>query len=337
MLARAARGPEPKVRVAFYVVAGLVAVVVAALAGVIAFDRPSRPPPLASISKPFAGVDYRDLPAEQRYRARDGTSLTYRVYPGTGDAVIVLIHGSSGTSADVHPLAKALRDTGASVYVPDLRGHAGLGRSGDVDYVGQLEDDLADLVAPLRQAHPGAPFTLIGFSSGGGFVLRVIGGADENLFDRFVMISPALPPGSPTLRPLAGGWVSVAVPRAVALSLLSRIGITGFDGLSIVGFATPPQVQGLTSFYSFRMAVDFAAPRDYRARLARSRKPAVLLVGGADELFFPDRFAPLLQPVRPDLRVIVVPDTGHIGMTVSPAGIAAVRKAYLDLGASATK
>ena len=218
--------------------------------------------------------------------------------------------------------------------MPDLRGHAGLGRSGDVDYIGQLEDDLADLLAPLRQAHPKAGVTLIGFSSGGGFVLRVIGGADENLFDRFIMISPVLPPGSPTIRP-HGGWVSVALPRTVALAILNRMGIDWFNGSRIIGFATPPQAKGLTSFYSFRMADDFAAPRDYLARLARSTKPAVLLVGGADELFFPDRFAPLVHPARPDMRVTIVPDTGHIGVTVSPAGIAAVRKAYLDLSAPA--
>jgi non-heme chloroperoxidase len=320
-------------RMALYVVAGLVVVVLAVVAGIIAFDSPSRPPPLASISNPFATVDFSDLPPPLQYRARDGTNLTYRVYPGTSGQIVVLIHGSSGSSTDMHPLAKALRDAGASVYVPDLRGHAGLGRSGDVDYIGQLEDDLADLVGPLHQAHPRAGFTLIGFSSGGGFVLRVMGSADENLFDQFIMISPALPPGSPTLRPRTGGWVSVALPRTVALAILNRIGIDWFDGLRIVGFATPPHVKGLTSFYSFRMAVDFGAPRDYLARLARSTKPVALLVGGADELFFPDRFAPLMKPARPDMRVTIVPDAGHIGMTVSPAGVAAVRKAYLDLRA----
>jgi hypothetical protein len=50
---------------------------------------------------------------------------------------------------------------------------------------------------------------------------------------------------------------------------------------------------------------------------------AQLLVGA--ELFFPDRFAPLLKPVRPDLKITMVPGIGHIGMTVTPEGIAAVR------------
>ena len=92
---------------ALYIVAGLVVVVVAAFAGVVAFNTPSRPPPLASISNPFAAIDFSDLPLQREYRARDGTSLTYRAYPSNGEQIVVLIHGSSGSSMDMHPLAKA--------------------------------------------------------------------------------------------------------------------------------------------------------------------------------------------------------------------------------------
>jgi alpha-beta hydrolase superfamily lysophospholipase len=316
--------------------AGLIVVVLGGLGGVLAFDAPAKPPPLASISEPFAGVDFSDLPTVQTYTARDGTKLGYRVYEGSGAQVVVLIHGSSDDGAGMHPLAKALRDSGASVYVPVVRGHGNFGRNGDIDYIGQLEDDLADFVAVLRPLHPNASFSLIGFSSGGGFVLRVIGAPDEKLFDRFVMISPALPQDAPTIRPNTGGWVSVAKPRIIALALLNRLGIRWFNGLPIVTFATPPTVPNLTSVYSFRLAVDFGAPRDYLAALGRSAKPAALLVGGSDELFFPDRFATLFKSARPDLPVTIVPGIGHIGMTVSPDGIAAVRNSFLS-GAKANE
>ena len=316
--------------------AGLIVVVLGALGGVLAFDAPVKPPPLASVSEPFADVDFSDLPAVRTYAARDGAKLGYRVYEGGGAQVVVLIHGSSDDGAGMHPLAKALRDAGASVYVPVLRGHGHSGRNGDIDYIGQLEDDLADFVAVLRPLHPNASFSLIGFSSGGGFVLRVIATPDEKLFDRFIMISPALPPGAPTIRPDTGGWVSVAKPRIIALAMLNRLGIDWFNGLPIVAFATSPKAPNLTSVYSFRLAVDFGAPRDYLAALGRSTKPAALLVGGSDELFFPDRFAPLFRSARPDLPITIVPGIGHIGMTVTPAGIAAVRKSFLDLTAAAS-
>jgi pimeloyl-ACP methyl ester carboxylesterase len=315
---------------------GIIVIGFGTLGAVLAFDAPVQPPPLASVSEPFAKVDFSDLPAIRTFPARDGTKLGYRVYESGGTQAVVLIHGSSDDGAGLHPLAKALRDAGASVYVPVLRGHGNFGHSGDIDYIGQLEDDLADFVAVLRPLHPGSSFSLIGFSSGGGFVLGVIATPDEKLFDRFVMISPALPPGSPTIRPDTGGWVSVAKPRIIVLALLNRLGVGWFNGLPIVAFATSPKAPNLTGVYSFRLAVDFGAPRDYLAALGRSKKPTALLVGGSDELFFPDRFAPLLKPARPYLPITIVPGIGHIGMTVTPEGIAAVRKSFLELTALPT-
>ena len=322
-------------RVALCGLIGLIVVVLCAIGGILVFDAPAKPSPLASISDPFAAVDFSDLPPVQTYAARDKTKLSYRVYQGGAQQVVVLIHGSSDNGNGMHPLAKALRDAGATVYVPGLRGHGHSGRSGDIDYIGQLEDDLADFVEVLRPLHPHASFSLIGFSSGGGFVLHAMAGRDEELFDRFIMISPVLPPGAPTLRPATGGWVSLALPRIIVLSVLNRVGIDWFNGLPIFALATAPDVPDLTSVYSFRLAVDFGAPRDYLAALARSTKPATVLVGGADELFYSDRFAPLLQAARPDLPVIVVPGVGHIGMTVAPTGINAVRKSFLELTSSA--
>lgn len=312
--------------------AGFFVLALAGLLGVVLFDEPTKPPPLASISDPFAGVDYSDLPPLLTYAARDGVKLGYRVYDGGGAQVAVLVHGSSDDGTGVHVLAKALRDTGATVYVPVVRGHGGFGRSGDLDYIGQLEDDLADLSALDRPLHPNASHTLIGFSSGGGFVLRAITGPDEKLFDRFILISPVLPPEAPTVRPGTGGWVSVALPRIIALAILNQVGIKWFNGLPAIALATSPKATHLTSVYSFRMIVDFAAPRgDFLAGLRATAKPAALLVGSADELFYAERFEPLFKAVRPDLKFTMVPDVGHIGMTVAPAGIAAVRTAFVDL------
>jgi hypothetical protein len=98
------------VRKMLWLFVGIIVVVLGALGAVLAFDVPVKPPPLASVSEPFANVDFSDLPAVRTYPARDGTKLGYRVYDGGGAQAVVLIHGSSDDGAGVHPLAKALRD-----------------------------------------------------------------------------------------------------------------------------------------------------------------------------------------------------------------------------------
>jgi non-heme chloroperoxidase len=182
-------------------------------------------------------------------------------------------------------------------------------------------------VAVLRPLHPDASFSLIGFSAGGGFELRVIAAPEEKLFDRFIMISPALL-GAPTMRPLDTGRVSVATPRFIALTLLNLLGINWFNGLAVLAMATSPKAPNMTSVYSFRLVVGLGAPQDYLAALARNTKPVALLVGATDEFFFPDRFAPLFKPARPDIPIKIVPDVGHVGMIVTPEGIAAVQNPF---------
>src|SRR3546814_16323875 len=74
----------------------------------------------------------------------------------------------------MHILARALQSMPdpPTVYALDIRGHGQSGPlRGDIAYVGQLEDDLADFLAASRIDHPAAQWTLIGFSSGGGFTL----------------------------------------------------------------------------------------------------------------------------------------------------------------------
>jgi len=305
-------------------------VVVAALGGAaaLAFSAPRTPPPLASIQHAFDSVDFHDMPDLSDFAARDGTRLKYRAYRGDGGNIVVLVHGSSGTSASMHALARAVHATGATVFALAMRGHDGNGRSGDIDYIGQLDDDLADFMKTLGERRAGERRTLLGFSSGGGFVLRIAGGRDGPLFDRFILVSPQLPPGSPTMRPDAGGWVGVSLPRFIVLSLLGRAGIHQFDFLPVLAFAVPPEMRNVqTAFYSYRMARNFGPTDDYLGDIRRAPAPVVLLAGSADELFRTDRYGPTLKPARPDLSITLVSGMGHMDMTVKPPALDAIVKA----------
>jgi alpha-beta hydrolase superfamily lysophospholipase len=297
------------------VVAGLIVVAVVGLAGLIVFGTASQPPELTSVSDPMRHIDFSDMPKPRQFTARDGQALSYRLYPGTGPDVVVLIHGSSGESSGMHAVAKAMNANGDTVYVPDLRGHGHDGRPGDIGYIGQLDDDLADLVGVIRPIYPKAGLILVGHSSGGGFVLRIAEGPDAHLFDRFVLLSPVMPYGAVTFRPNVGGWATPFVGRIIALKIVNRLGVSWFNGLTIVTFAVDPHAPvPLDAAYSYRMQANFSAPPGAVARLATVGQPLAVLIGAEDELFYADRYAALIHGVRPDVPVTLVAGVDHMGM-----------------------
>jgi alpha-beta hydrolase superfamily lysophospholipase len=311
---------------------GLAAVAVFGIA--VGLGGPRPPPPMASIDAPFQRVDFSALPAISRFAARDGTPLAYRSYPAAGGSPrgsVVLVHGSASRGQSLHPLAAALAGGGFAAYAIDVRGHGASGAHGRIAYVGQLEDDLEDLVAALL---PPRPRILAGFSAGGGFALRVAGGDRRALFDGYLLLSPFLHQDASTFRPGGGGWVSIGVPRLVALGVANRLGVTWLNGLPVAAFALDARDRAsLTPAYSYPLAVNFRPHEDYRGDARRADRPMELLVGSEDEVFRPERFAPELAQAGRVVPVTVVPGVGHMGLTLAPAGTRAVVEAVARLAA----
>ncbi|HWB48374.1 MAG TPA: alpha/beta fold hydrolase [Stellaceae bacterium] len=295
------------------------------LAAALAFGGPSAPPPLISVIDAVKQRDRSDLPGLLRYRARDGAQLAYRAYPAADPVgAAVVVHGSVGSSADVHEIAKALRDARVTAYAPDVRGHGASGPRGDIAYIGQLDDDLADFLNELDRQGAPARRVLIGHSAGGGFALRI---AAEPLAARFagaVLLAPYLGDGAPTNRPGIGGWVGVGWPRVVALTMLHDVGVDAWGGLPVVEFAVGPRdAPYVTPAYSFRLAANFGPHRDWRGDIAGARIPLVVLVGADDQVFYPDRYAPVLADA-PDARVEVLPGIDHISLGDDPSALAVI-------------
>jgi len=301
--------------------------ITAALGGMIAFGTAAPPPPLASVYDVVRTMPRDNLPPVERYRARDGAELAYRSYAGSPDQVAVLIHGSTSNSGAMHLVAEALAATGATVYALDIRGHGQSGRRGDIDYRGQLDDDLVDFVAAVTPRRPGRQLTLIGFSAGGGFALHFAGSDNGELFDRYVLLAPYLGPWAPTNQPGTGGWAAPYLPRAYALAALEAIGIHWFEGLPIVAYARPPDPSRPVPTYSYRLSRNFGADLDFRGDFRRARRPIIVIVGGADDQMIADRYAPAISPVRPDVPVEIIPGVGHLGVTMDPAALDAIRTA----------
>lgn len=310
------------------IAAGLVATCALVLAGMIAFGTRDPPPPLISVIGPFEHVDFTNLPQLETVPARDGSRIAYRSYPAAAsnepERLVIAIHGSAGSSFSMHPLAKALRSAGLSVYAIDVRGHGATGRRGDVDHAGQLDDDLADFVAAIRKQHPAASLVLLGFSAGGGYALHAAALPVGAAFERVVLISPMLGPFAPTLRP--GGtsrWVSIFMPRIVALVILDHLGIHAFEHLSTLAFAIDSKhADVVTAVYSYRLMMDFGT-KDYVADLRHAKSPLTVLVGGRDELFDASKFEPAIHAERPDVTVQVLSGVDHVGMILDPKAFAA--------------
>ncbi len=304
---------------------GLLALVAIFPIAVIALTAPASPPPMASMAAPSTQV--QDVPAPRQFTARDGASLQFYAYPAEPDKVAVLVHGSAGPGTSIHPLAEALRAAGVTTYVLDIRGHGGSGRRGDIDYIGQIDDDLADFVAQLGPAKSGEIRTLVGFSAGAGFTIRFAGGSYGLLFDRYVFLSPILP-ASPTWRPSAGGWINISIPRVVTIARLDHLGIHWFDGFPVISYAvSPDRSRETTASYSYRLMMNFGAGPQYETYLKNIRRPAAVLVGAADEQVVADQFAPLLQRLGASIPVTIVPNMKHHDMIAAPEALQAVVRA----------
>jgi alpha-beta hydrolase superfamily lysophospholipase len=300
---------------------GFAATVLAAL-----ISRPvHQPAELPSISKTANAVDHSGMPGLDRFHARDGTELAYRHYPPRAPAtgqIAIVVHGSSGSSVAVHALAKALAERGVETYAPDTRGHGASGTRGDIAYLGQLEDDLADLVGEIRKANAAAPLTLLGHSSGGGFALRVAGSRIQSLFVRTVLLAPYLGYDAPSSRHNAGGWASPDIPRFIGLSVLRRLGIVCCESLPTIGFAVAANTSHiLTPTYSYRLMRNFGTSRDYREDLAAAGGPVAVFAGAADELMFPDKYA---DAVGQRVPVRLIDGVNHMEIVSAPAAVSAI-------------
>lgn len=289
------------------------------------------PPPksiakLESISDPFRTVDFSKIPDIQYYTARDGSKLAYHEYPNKlAKQIVVLVHGSSGSSRQMHPLAEYLQKQGMTVYSLDIRGHGDSGRRGDIQYIGQLEDDMEDFVNQVLK-HKKA--TLAGFSLGGGFVLRFAGSERQTLFSRYILLSPYMGYNSPTLKPNNGGWAETSYPRFIGILLLGPIGEKVFGNLPVITYAINPENQHQVSQNSFRLLRNFGPGLDYKSVIASIKQPLKVIIGEKDELFNAQAFPPLFKEAG--AKVIIVPEIGHITLTTSLSGISTVAKGIIE-------
>jgi alpha-beta hydrolase superfamily lysophospholipase len=306
----------------------VVGVAALAIIALIATPMPHLPE-LPSISAARGTVDLSNLPMIDRFQARDGTWLGFRHYPAIGPATgraAIVVHGSSGSSGGtIHALSGALAAHGVETWAVDIRGHGASGTRGDVGHVGQLEEDMADLVALIRKTAPAVALTLVGHSSGGGFALRVAGSPIQHLFARAVLLAPYLGYDAPSTRPGSGGWAKADIPRIIGLELLRAVGVNCCESLPVLALAVPPNSEKtLVGTYTDRLMRNFAVSRDFRRDLAAATIPITLISGADDELMFSDRYAEAVRGAKVAVDVRVLDGINHMAIVASPKAVSLI-------------
>jgi len=276
-------------------------------------------------------LDYSNLPKLQTYLARDGIELAYRHYPAQSDKVIILLHGSGWHSQYFLPLAEFISAEGiAQVYTPDLRGHGSKPKNrGDVEYIDQMEDDLADLIECIKKGNPNVMLIIGGHSSGGGLAIRFAGSRYGKLADAYILLSPYLKYNAPTIKPNSGGWANPYTGRIAGLTMLNFMGIHWFDYLTAIEFNMPEKARDGTETLSYTHRLNTGyAPRNYKKDLSAITQPLLIVTGTMDESNVADQFEPVVSQYT-EAQVKLLPDLTHMGVVIR-SEIRPVIKEWMD-------
>lgn len=266
------------------------------------------------------------------FAARDGADLGVAHYRAETPRKLIVLHGSGWHGRYFATAARFFSERGlADVYAPNIRGHFRAGPTrGDIHHVGQLEEDIADLIASIRKNDPDAFVVLGGHSSGGALAIRFANGPFAGSVDAYLAVAPFLGHRAPTFVADAGGWAHPSVPRIVGLTMLNNAGIRALDHLPTLAFNLPERYRDGTETlaYSHRLTTNINLRGDFEADIASLPHRALVLVGRDDEAMraaeFPALFGRLTKA-----EIMLLDGVGHLDAVSHPAMLRATA-AWLD-------
>ena len=319
----------------------LVVVAFFALFGIqsfIAMSRPREPAELRSAASidmpvPTAGEN-ASIPRVENFEARDRSLLGFRHYRSKEPTrlKLYLVHAETWGDLQFTALATTLatRLGVADVFTFDMRGHGQnpLHR-GDIAYVGQPSDDLADLIRAT--AAPGDVIVIGGHSAGAAVATRLAIAPGQVKLSGLLLLAPVLAPDFAANKPDLGGWALPLKARVAALTLQNAVGIHWSDQEIALQYAVPKSVWegplgfSVTSDYSWRYAQSLQLPHADGSELANLHVPYLAVVGTDDEVIDAAKLEPAMKSLNKQGDTVVVPQETHFGIVNSEQTLAIIQ------------
>lgn len=306
-----------------------------AVQSLVAMNRPREPEALRKAAVidmpvPTAGEN-ASIPRVENFEARDRSLIGYRHYRSKQPTRIklYLVHAETWDDLQFTALATTLatRLGIADVFTFDMRGHGQnpLHR-GDLAYVGQPTDDLADLVRATSEQ--GDVIVVGGHSAGAAVAARFAAAPGQTKLAGVLLLAPVLSQDFEANKADFGGWALPLKWRVAALKLQNAIGIHWSDREIAVQYAVPQAVWegplgfSVTSDYTWRYVKSLQLPSADGSDLTRVRAPYLAIVGSDDEVIDATKLEQAIKTFNKVGETSVVPQETHFSIVNSPQTLA---------------
>jgi len=230
--------------------------------------------------------------------------------PGTSPGVL-LVHGFTGDTREMRPLARQINQLGLHCYVPLLPGHGGPPHlmAGITAQVWQ--DSVRQGLAYLRKTHDRV--IVVGFSMGGALAATVLA---DNPVLAFVAIAPMIHIRNPLL-PFAP-FAKYVFPWFHPLRFMSidtmgiRDELLAFD--PTLKLDDPDVLDMLRREVRFPVAVAAELPKIARQALASAKRlttPTLVIQGDADLTLYSEGAQRFYNAIPAHKELAILPNAGH--------------------------
>ncbi len=287
----------------------------------------------------FAEMGFEQVYKTENYTftTRDNTEIFAYKSPSSSQNTIILIHGVASSAYLYNKTAGLLQKaTQAEIYAIDIRGHGqSEGSIGDVDYINQYADDLADIVKAIRKEKPNGKIIIAGHSMGGGISLRYAMMQNKEKVDGFILFAPLIGHNSPAIvqetqiekDTISEPFVKIHFGRIIGLKMLNEIGNHEHDSLPVLFFNLPESIPLRKYTYRANMSM---APDNYVDGLKSIDVSMLVLVGSEDEVFNAEALQKAILENSTG-KIKIIQDVTHNGIRHNKQSFEFIKHWYTEL------